>query len=86
MANPDDSDGEGKKWILERILGRSGVPIPTSALGRIRRTATTAIRAGTDQLLGRRASGEVFDPKASERLVLSLGELKGIAMKFGQIL
>jgi predicted unusual protein kinase regulating ubiquinone biosynthesis (AarF/ABC1/UbiB family) len=86
MANPDDSDGEGKKWLLERILGRSGVPIPTSALGRIRRTATTAIRAGADQLLGRLASGEGFDPKAIERLVLSLGELKGIAMKFGQIL
>jgi predicted unusual protein kinase regulating ubiquinone biosynthesis (AarF/ABC1/UbiB family) len=45
-----------------------------------------AIRAGADQLLGRFASGEGLDRKAIERLVLSFGELKGIAMKFGQIL
>ena len=85
MENSDDTDGE-KSWLLERILGGSGVPIPTSALGRIRRTATMAIRAGADQLLGRFASTDGLDPKAIERLVLSLGELKGIAMKFGQIL
>lgn len=86
MANSDDGDTGEKKRLLERILERSGVPIPTSALGRIRRTATTAIRAGADQLLGRFISSEGLDPKAIERLVLSLGELKGIAMKAGQIL
>jgi predicted unusual protein kinase regulating ubiquinone biosynthesis (AarF/ABC1/UbiB family) len=72
--------------LLARLAELTGVPIPTSSLGRLRRTATTALRAGADQLLGRLGGADGFDPKAIERIVLSLGELKGIAMKLGQIL
>ena len=86
MATSDDQSDSRKRRLLARIAERAGVPIPTSSLGRLRRTATTALRGGMDQLLGRLAGGEAFDARAIERIVLSLGELKGIAMKVGQIL
>src|ERR671919_388676 len=86
MATSDDESDSRTRRLLARIAERAGVPIPTSSLGRLRRTATTALRGGMAQLLGRLAGGEAFDARAIERIVLSLGELKGIAMKVGQIL
>lgn len=65
--------------------------MPTSAFGRARRTVAAAIRASAGVLAGNlrgldAAGLAAADPKTIERLVLSLGELKGIAMKVGQIL
>jgi len=62
------------------------MPLPTSALGRLRRTATTAVRTGAGLVVGRLRGGEGIDAQVIERLILSLAELKGTAMKMGQIL
>src|SRR5919197_276767 len=84
MASPDDSDV--KQRLLSRIADRRDAPVPTTSLGRLRRTARAALRVGADQLL-RRFSGEKgLDAETIERVVLSLGELKGMAMKVGQVL
>ena len=58
----DDDEGDAR---LSRLLGlireRAGARLPTSSLGRLRRTASTALRAGADQLLGRIAGGTALD-------------------------
>jgi predicted unusual protein kinase regulating ubiquinone biosynthesis (AarF/ABC1/UbiB family) len=77
--------------LVDCLAEQSGTPVPTSALGRLRRTAGAALRAGVGALRSRHgendASGlSALDPEDVARLVLSLGELKGIAMKVGQML
>jgi predicted unusual protein kinase regulating ubiquinone biosynthesis (AarF/ABC1/UbiB family) len=72
--------------LLARLSAESGTQIPTSALGRLRRTATAAVRTGAGLVVGRLRGHEGIDAQVIERLVLSMGELKGIAMKMGQIL
>ena len=68
--------------LLARLMSQPGKDVPTGLLGRVRRTASAALRTGTSVLL---ESGKL-DARTAERLALSLGELKGIAMKVGQIL
>jgi predicted unusual protein kinase regulating ubiquinone biosynthesis (AarF/ABC1/UbiB family) len=75
--------------LLEHLRAEAGTPIPTSSLGRLGRTAVTGARVGFGALAGR-LRGQVpglgsLSPEALARLVESLGELKGIAMKLGQI-
>lgn len=72
--------------LLTALSEGEGTPLPTSALGRMRRTATAAARAGTSHLLGRLRGRPEADAEALRRLVVSLGQLKGVAMKMGQIL
>lgn len=72
--------------IVQRLLaGRR--KLPTSSIGRLGRTAATAVRTGR-MMLGRRfgpGDGEV-DLDALAKIVASIGQLKGITMKVGQIM
>jgi predicted unusual protein kinase regulating ubiquinone biosynthesis (AarF/ABC1/UbiB family) len=76
--------------LLEHLRAEQGAQIPTSSLGRLRRTAVAGARVGigslTAKLRGRDLNLGSLSPEALARLVESLGELKGIAMKVGQIL
>ena len=64
--------------LRERIAGAAR--LPTSALGRARRTAGAALKVGLGRLTGK-ADADVFAD-----LAVQLGQLKGTAMKAGQIL
>lgn len=76
--------------LLERLRAGVGAPISTSPLGRLRRTASAGARAGLGMLFGRLRGDELnlgaLSPEALARLVESFGQLKGVAMKAGQIL
>ena len=76
--------------MLEHLRAEQGAQIPTSSLGRLRRTAVAGARVGigslTAKLRGRDLNLGWLSPEALARLVESLGQLKGIAMKVGQIL
>ena len=82
--------GDPVSQLLERLRGQRGMPIATSALGRLRRTASAGARMGFGVIAGRLRGGELnlgsLSPEALASLVESLGELKGLAMKAGQIL
>ena len=82
----DDEDLGRVRELLVRLSAESGKPIPTSALGRLRRTTSALVRTGAGVMLGRVRGREGMDAQLIERLVLSMGELKGVAMKLGQIL
>jgi predicted unusual protein kinase regulating ubiquinone biosynthesis (AarF/ABC1/UbiB family) len=76
--------------LLERLRAEKGKPIPTSSLGRLGRTALAGARVGLGALAGRMQGRDLnlgsLSPEALVQLVESFGELKGIAMKVGQIL
>jgi len=76
--------------LLEHLRAEEGTPIPTSSLGRLGRTALTGARVGLGALAGTVRGRDLnlgsLSPEALSRLVESFGELKGIAMKVGQIL
>ncbi|MEO8182341.1 MAG: AarF/ABC1/UbiB kinase family protein [Deltaproteobacteria bacterium] len=82
----DDEDLGRVRQLLARLSAQSGKPIATSALGRLRRTTTAAVRTGVGLVVGRLRGRDGVDAQVIERLILSMGELKGIAMKMGQIL
>ncbi|MBL8951202.1 MAG: hypothetical protein JNK82_10525, partial [Myxococcaceae bacterium] len=71
-------DGDPLARLKKRISGAA--KLPTSALGRAGRAARAALGVG----LGRLRAND--DAKTFEELTVQLGELKGIAMKAGQIL
>jgi predicted unusual protein kinase regulating ubiquinone biosynthesis (AarF/ABC1/UbiB family) len=79
-----------RQQLLENLRAKGGKSISTSALGRLQKTASAAARIGVGALAGR-LRGEEFNfgslpPEAIARLVETMGELKGVAMKAGQIL
>lgn len=85
--------GEREDAIREALMERlaaAGSRLPTSAMGRLGRIAGTALRGG--RLLafgsGRKGADEAGEPdiEALAAMVRSLGQLKGVAMKMGQIL
>jgi predicted unusual protein kinase regulating ubiquinone biosynthesis (AarF/ABC1/UbiB family) len=78
----DDDDQRLLDALLAALRENEGAAIPTSALGRLRRSAGAALRLGAGRLL----HGGALDHHTVAKLVLSLGELKGVAMKLGQIL
>lgn len=81
-----DSKDALKAALMQRLLGSQGV-LPTSALGRLGRTAGAALRGGRLLLgRGRHEEGTPLELEALARVVGSIGELKGIAMKAGQIM
>jgi len=80
VAHPDEAV---TRLLTELAAGRGEVP--TTVLGRARRAGAAALRMGGAAVLGRLRGGDI-DTKTLEKLALSLGELKGIAMKVGQIL
>ncbi len=93
MTQPKDP-AEKQERDLERFsetLLADGKPLATGALGRLSRTLGSAARTGLGMGLGRFRSNKdgslsEKDLQALESLVRSLGELKGIPMKLGQIL
>ena len=68
--------------IKKRLLSRAG-KIPTSSLGRYARTAGAALRSGR-MLLG--GEDQEWDVERAVGLISSIGQLKGITMKMGQIM
>lgn len=60
--------------------------LPTSSLGRLRRTAGAALRSGRLVLGSRRHPDSDLDEQSMARVVATLAELKGIAMKAGQLM
>jgi predicted unusual protein kinase regulating ubiquinone biosynthesis (AarF/ABC1/UbiB family) len=82
-----DSKDDLKAALIQRLFAAHEA-VPTSTLGRLGRTAGAALRGGR-LLLGARRAGEGEPPlelEALAKVVGSLGELKGIAMKAGQIM
>ncbi len=81
-----------RKRLAERLLATKS-KLPISGIGRLSRTALTAARGG-GLFLGKRvlkslrgaAEGEELDSEALAKLVTSIGQLKGVAMKMGQIM
>lgn len=76
--------------LLEHLRTEGGTAVPTSPLGRFGRTVLTGARVGLGALAGRMHGRDLklgsLSPEALARLVESFGELKGIAMKVGQVL
>ena len=70
---------------MERRLLALGARLPTSSLGRLGRTALTALRGGRFAWRGRRGGEIPLDVDALAAIVASVGQLKGIAMKAGQL-
>ncbi len=71
--------------LVRRLLGDARA-VPATALGRLRKAAGAAVRAGRLAFgNGASADGDL-DLDALVGLVSRLGELKGLAMKAGQIL
>ena len=76
--------------LLENLRAKGGKAIPTSSLARLQKTASAAARIGMGALASRLRGEELgigsLSPDAMAKLVETFGELKGVAMKFGQIL
>ena len=86
-------DGEGSTDRIESLRGallRSERAVPTWGLGRLWRTGRSAAGMASAVLGGRlRGRGEglgAADLESVAKMVTQLGELKGVAMKMGQIL
>lgn len=88
----DDEREDRVRALAELLLGGPSTDVPTSTLGRLGRTVRVATRIGRLTLAKRTIDEDGLvamanvDPATVERLVKNLGELKGIAMKMGQIL
>lgn len=80
-----DSKKPLKQELAARLLGSSR-RIPTSGLGRLRRTAGAVLRSGRLVRGARGDAGAELDAESLARIVSSIGELKGIAMKAGQLM
>ena len=79
-----------RQELTRRLLAESK-KLPTSTAGRLSRTAAAALRTSS-MLIGRRLRGALgkdddeLDLDAMAGLVGSIGQLKGVAMKVGQIM
>lgn len=74
--------------MLDALAKKQGAKIPTSSPGRIGRMALTALKSGKMVLQAHKhgeADGEI-DAEKLVKLITSVGQLKGIAMKMGQIM
>jgi predicted unusual protein kinase regulating ubiquinone biosynthesis (AarF/ABC1/UbiB family) len=78
---------EGLRRELKRRLLSERRPLPTTPFGRFRRTGATGLRIGRAMLATRRGDAEQeVDVEAIAKIVGSIGQLKGITMKVGQIM
>jgi len=71
---------------LERRLLALGLALPTSPLSRLGRTALAGLRGGRIALRAKQGEQLPTDINALAAVVRSIGQLKGIAMKSGQLL
>ncbi|MBN1960474.1 MAG: AarF/ABC1/UbiB kinase family protein [Deltaproteobacteria bacterium] len=78
--------------LKAQLLDNEIEEVPTSTLGRLGRTASAALRAGVaindsrKRVINTDDDQEEIDEEAIIALVTSLAELKGVAMKVGQVL
>jgi predicted unusual protein kinase regulating ubiquinone biosynthesis (AarF/ABC1/UbiB family) len=75
-----------KKDLIENLRRKGGKALSTSSLGRLQKSAGAVARIGVGALTSRWRGDEELSADAIAKLVESLGELKGVAMKMGQIL
>jgi predicted unusual protein kinase regulating ubiquinone biosynthesis (AarF/ABC1/UbiB family) len=71
---------------LERRLLALDAKLPTSSLGRLGRAAAAGLRGARLALRGRDVGDDPLDLESLVALATSVGQLKGIAMKAGQLL
>src|SRR5258705_6147476 len=71
---------------LERRLLALGSKLPTSSLGRLGRTALAGLRGGRLVWRSRGEEPMPLDVDSLAALVASVGQLKGVSMKAGQLL
>lgn len=76
--------------LLAKFRAKGGRALATTPFARLQKTATVAARVGVGAIAGRLRGEELsigsLSPDAVASLVEALGELKGVAMKAGQIL
>jgi predicted unusual protein kinase regulating ubiquinone biosynthesis (AarF/ABC1/UbiB family) len=79
-----------KDRMLAGLMERAGERLPTSSLGRIGRMGATALRGGRMIMKGRKAGARGAEPELDMeqvvKVITSVGKLKGVAMKLGQIM
>src|SRR4051794_16359932 len=79
-----DRDRSLRDELQRRLLGL-GSKLPTTSLGRLGRTAMAGLRGS--RLALRKGQGDaILDVDALAAVVAPVGQLKGIAMKAGQLL
>src|SRR5512147_2423153 len=78
------------KQLVDKLRAKEGRRIPTSSFARLQKTASAAARIGVDVIAGKLRGSDAglghLPPEAISRAVESFGELKGVAMKVGQLL
>jgi predicted unusual protein kinase regulating ubiquinone biosynthesis (AarF/ABC1/UbiB family) len=79
-----------KEGLIARLLDEAGTALPTSALGRIGRGTFAALRGGRMIIKGRKRRDAGDEPELDmaqvTKIIDSVGKLKGVAMKMGQIM
>ncbi len=77
-----------KEALVHALTASEGAPIPTSGFGRIGRMALTALKSRSLVVKSTKHAedGGEIDPAMLIKLISSVGQLKGIAMKMGQIM
>jgi predicted unusual protein kinase regulating ubiquinone biosynthesis (AarF/ABC1/UbiB family) len=79
-----------KDDLISGLMEQAGAKLPTSSIGRIGRLGATVLRSGRMIMKGRKASkrGEELelDMEKVAKVITSMGKLKGVAMKMGQIM
>jgi len=79
-----------KELMVSGLMERAGEPLPTSRLGRIGRIGATALRSGLMIARARKGAAGRDEPGVDmekvAKVVSSMGELKGVMMKMGQIM
>lgn len=71
--------------LKQRLLS-GGAEIPTSPMGRLGRVAGTMLRIGRSLRAQQRHGNDSLDVETIAKIVESIGRLKGIGMKAGQIM
>jgi predicted unusual protein kinase regulating ubiquinone biosynthesis (AarF/ABC1/UbiB family) len=79
-----------KEELVGGLMGKVGTKLPTSSIGRLGRLGATVLRSGRMIMKGRKADrrGEELelDMEKVTKVITSMGKLKGVAMKMGQIM
>ncbi len=78
-----------KEEMIRELMGAAGEKVPTSSFGRIGRTAFAVLRSGRMIAAGKRrkkGDDQDMDMEKMVKIITSVGRLKGVAMKMGQIM
>jgi predicted unusual protein kinase regulating ubiquinone biosynthesis (AarF/ABC1/UbiB family) len=76
--------------LLDKFRNQGAKALPTTSFGRLQKTAAVAARVAASAVAGRLRGGgrdiASLSPQSAAKLAEGFGELKGLAMKAGQIL